>query len=173
MPLQGAAPTHRLTTSLTFRTGPGPGRTLSLLGPFSRFPLASLQSALASASQSLRQHPRAVAAAVLALVAGTGVTAFGIAPLAPDAAELPRRQIVEDVTPEAIAPQLEALAGAPLVLHRTELTRPADTAANPPGTEWYVLWNDTAGRSRKSEPRPGPAPPTRAARPTRRAAPQE
>ena len=115
-------------TSLTFRTGLGPGRTLSLLGPFSRFPLTPLRQAFESATESLRRHPRAVAATVLTVVAGTGVTAFGIAPLAPDASLLPRREIVEDVTPEAIAPQLEALAGAPLVLHRTELTRPADTA---------------------------------------------
>ena len=59
---------------------------------------------------------------------GFGVTAFGIAPLAPDAADLPRRLVTEIVTPEDIPSQLEALALHSLELYRSDLTRSADTA---------------------------------------------
>ncbi|MEO8156037.1 MAG: peptidoglycan DD-metalloendopeptidase family protein [Rhizobacter sp.] len=59
---------------------------------------------------------------------GFGVTAFGIAPLAPDAADLPRRLVTEIVISEDITSQLEALASHPVELYRSELTRSADTA---------------------------------------------
>ncbi len=58
---------------------------------------------------------------------GFGVTAFGIAPLAPDAADLPRRLVTEIVTTENIDTQLEALASHDLQLYRSDLTRNADT----------------------------------------------
>lgn len=41
--------------------------------------------------------------------------------------------------------------------------RPANPGSDPPGTEWYILWNDTAERSRQPEPKRGPTAPTRAA----------
>ncbi|MBC7954592.1 MAG: M23 family metallopeptidase [Cytophagales bacterium] len=59
---------------------------------------------------------------------GFGVTAFGIAPLAPDAADLPRRLVTEIVTPENITSQLETLASHSVELYRSDLTRSADTA---------------------------------------------
>ena len=59
---------------------------------------------------------------------GFGVTAFGIAPLAPDAADLPRRLVTEIVIPEDITSQLETLASHSLELYRSDLTRSADTA---------------------------------------------
>lgn len=125
--LQGAAAPPP-DTSADFPDGAWPRQlTLNSLGSSSRFSLRPLQNLLRAAAQTLRRHPRAVTGSIVALLAGTGVTAFGIAPLAPDASDLPRRQIVEDVTPEAIAPQLEALAGATLTLHRTEQTRASDT----------------------------------------------
>lgn len=72
-------------------------------------------------------HKFGISATFLALLAGTGVTAFGIAPLAPDAATLPKRLITESVEAEALAPQLEALAGHALNLRRSEVTRANDT----------------------------------------------
>ena len=63
---------------------------------------------------------------------GTGVTAFGIAPLAPDASDLPVRQVIEALNvPSSI--DLDTLAAtlptsAPMVLFRTETTRRDDTA---------------------------------------------
>lgn len=65
------------------------------------------------------------------LLLGTGVTAFGIAPLAPDAADLPVRQVVEALdapTQQDIQSLLAAQPAAPLVLFRSETTRRDDTA---------------------------------------------
>lgn len=64
---------------------------------------------------------------VIAL-AGFAATAFGIAPLAPDAADLPSRIVTESVTPEGIEAQLEALAAYEVELYRSDLTRSSDTA---------------------------------------------
>ena len=58
---------------------------------------------------------------------GFGVTAFGIAPMAPDASDLPRRLVTEIVTPDDTSAQLEALANHPLELYRSDITRAADT----------------------------------------------
>ncbi|MEP7058055.1 MAG: M23 family metallopeptidase [Caldimonas sp.] len=73
-------------------------------------------------------HPRKIAAAVSITLAGFGATAFGIAPMLPDASELPRRTVTEDVAPAAVAVQLEALAEHELQLYRNDLTRSSDTA---------------------------------------------
>lgn len=64
---------------------------------------------------------------VVVALAGFGVTAFGIAPMAPDAADLPRRMVTEVVTPEQVEPQLEVLADHALQLYRSDVTRNADT----------------------------------------------
>ena len=68
-----------------------------------------------------------VASVVLAL-GGFGATAFGLAPLASDAADLPQRLISEIVTPADMTEQLEALAEHELQLVRNDLTRASDTA---------------------------------------------
>jgi murein DD-endopeptidase MepM/ murein hydrolase activator NlpD len=62
------------------------------------------------------------------VLAGCAATAFGIAPLAPDAANLPKRLISEPIVVEDIDAQLEALAEHELELHRADLTRASDTA---------------------------------------------
>jgi len=89
-------------------------------------------SAWAQASQRtgkfVTEHGRALTSAVVVALAGFGATAFGIAPLAPDASDLPRRMVTENVTPSDIATQLEALAQHELELYRTDLTRSSDTA---------------------------------------------
>ena len=59
---------------------------------------------------------------------GFAATAFGIAPLAPDAAELPQRLVVEAVQPEGLTEQIEALAGHGVSLFRSEQLRSGDTA---------------------------------------------
>ena len=61
-------------------------------------------------------------------LAGFGVTAFGIAPMAPDAADIPKRLVTETVVPDGIQSQLDALAEHELQLYRTDLTRTSDTA---------------------------------------------
>lgn len=66
-----------------------------------------------------------------ALLLGTGVTAFGVAPLAPDAADLPVRLVTESLTlaaPEAAGASDALAAPLPFVLYRSDLTRREDTA---------------------------------------------
>jgi len=77
--------------------------------------------------QFVHNHPRSMAAAVVVALMGFGVTAFGIAPMAPDASDLPRRLVTESVTSDDTSAQLEALAKFPLQLYRSDTTRSADT----------------------------------------------
>lgn len=59
---------------------------------------------------------------------GFAATAFGIAPLANDPADLPQRLVTEDVRPTGLDSQLELLAEHELSLYRSDLTRRSDTA---------------------------------------------
>jgi murein DD-endopeptidase MepM/ murein hydrolase activator NlpD len=113
------------STDLTVRAR-HPGRADDLPNTES-LPLGSLAQTAIAAQRLLIEHHRAVMGSVAALLAGVGVAAFAVAPLAPDASSLPQRVITELVLPEAIEPQLEALAGHALDLVRTELTRAGDT----------------------------------------------
>ncbi len=76
----------------------------------------------------LRRHPRRVGGALAALLLGTGVTAFGVAPLAPDAANLPVTEVIESVEPLPVRSQAEALLEHSFSLYRTESVRSSDTA---------------------------------------------
>lgn len=64
---------------------------------------------------------------MLAALFGSAVTAFGVAPLAPDAADLPKRLIAEQVEPPDWQAQIEALGEFELQLTRNDLTRSTDT----------------------------------------------
>lgn len=77
---------------------------------------------------SLQRHPKRVACSLAALLLGTGVTAFGLVPLAPDAADLPVRQVLESVQTLPLQVQLDALADHRFKLFRTDITRGNDTA---------------------------------------------
>ena len=86
-----------------------------------------LQTALKSVEAFAARHPRALTASVVGALSCFAVTAFGIAPLAPDAAELPRRTLVETVATADIAGQLDELAAHAIGLTRAEATRSSDT----------------------------------------------
>ena len=63
------------------------------------------------------------------MLSGFAVTAFGIAPLAPNAEDLPQRNIIETVQPAGdMDAQLAELAAYSLTLSRNDLTRSSDTA---------------------------------------------
>lgn len=79
------------------------------------------------ATSFLRAHSRSITGAVVVATAGFAATAFGIAPMAPDAADLPVYVISEPVQPDDLASQLEALAAHSLSLYRSETTRSGDT----------------------------------------------
>ncbi len=109
--------------------------------------------AVARTGRFVSQHPRKLTAGVTVVLAGFGVTAFGVAPLVPDAADLPKRTIVVDVAPQGFDTQLEALAEHELELFRNDLTRSSDTAdtllrrlgVNDPSAAAF-LRNDATGR---------------------------
>ena len=88
----------------------------------------AVASATARTGRFVSAHPRSLSAAVMLGLAGFGVTAFGIAPMAPDAADIPKRLVTEIVVPDGIQSQLDALAEHELELYRTDLTRSSDTA---------------------------------------------
>jgi len=74
-----------------------------------------------------RSHRTSIVMAVVALLAGTGITAVAVAPLTPDAARLPQRLVVETVVPTGLQSQLDALAAQDLQLTRSDITRGTDT----------------------------------------------
>ena len=89
--------------------------------------LADSIAVLNTIAASLRRHPKRVAGSLAALLLGTGVTAFGVVPLAPDAANLPVRQVLEVVQTLPLQSQFEALADHRFKLFRTDSTRSNDT----------------------------------------------
>jgi len=76
----------------------------------------------------LRRHPKRVMGSLGALLLGTGVTAFGVAPLAPDAADLPVRSVSEAIEPALRLVQGSGEAIVPFVLFRSDMTRRDDSA---------------------------------------------
>ena len=88
--------------------------------------IASLSHIAQATSQSLARHPRRIMSGLGILLLGTGVTAFGIAPLAPDAAQIPVTQVVQTLD---IAPAIGDLLAAPvpLTLFRSDMVRRDDT----------------------------------------------
>ena len=86
------------------------------------------QSLLASAAQLVKQYPRRVVAIVAALMlCGTGAT-FAVANLAPDAADLPVRTVVEQVQALPSPVAIDTLAADTMRLYRSDVTRTTDTA---------------------------------------------
>lgn len=97
--------------------------------PVSSHQRLTLNRLLAATAESLRRHPKRITASLAVLLLGTGVTAFGVAPLAPDAANLPIRQVWETVQPLPTQPQADALLDFSFKLFRTETIRSSDTAS--------------------------------------------
>jgi murein DD-endopeptidase MepM/ murein hydrolase activator NlpD len=87
-----------------------------------------LAYALQAVTNLLRRHPKRITGTLAVLLLGTGVTAFGVAPLAPDAANLPVRQVLEAVQSLPTEAQTEALDNFQFKLFRSEITRSTDTA---------------------------------------------
>jgi murein DD-endopeptidase MepM/ murein hydrolase activator NlpD len=89
--------------------------------------LQQVQASLQRAEAFAARHPRALTATVVGLLSCFAVTAFGIAPLAPDAAALPKRTLVETLAAPDVESQLEELAAHAIGLTRAEATRSSDT----------------------------------------------
>jgi len=97
-----------------------------------RKPLESIKQLtlrrLASLQHFAHHHRRRLSVAMLAALGGFAVAAFGIAPMAPDAAEIPLQLVTEAVPLPELDRQAEELATHELELWRSELTRSSDTA---------------------------------------------
>jgi murein DD-endopeptidase MepM/ murein hydrolase activator NlpD len=89
--------------------------------------LQQVQASLQHVEGFAARHPRALTASVVTMLSCFAVTAFGIAPLAPDAAELPKRTLVETLATPSIEAQLDELAAHSIGLTRAEATRSSDT----------------------------------------------
>ncbi|WP_423228661.1 peptidoglycan DD-metalloendopeptidase family protein [Pseudaquabacterium inlustre] len=83
---------------------------------------------LSTCNATLRRHPRRLTTGVVAVLAGFGATAFGIAPLVPDAATLPQRVVTQELQIAGLDAQVDALAAQPLELSHSDVTRASDTA---------------------------------------------
>ena len=105
-------------------------RELALRLPLSSHRVLSPSLILSGIADSLRRHPKRITGTLAVLLLGTGVTAFGVAPLAPDAADLPVHQVIEVVQPLPTLVQTDALANFSFNLFRTESTRSSDTASS-------------------------------------------
>jgi len=86
------------------------------------------ERAVAELTAAAQRHRRQLALTVSLLFAGSAITAFGIAPMAPDAAKLPKHEVIEAVEPPGLPAQLLALATHDLTLYRTDFTRAGDSA---------------------------------------------
>ena len=89
--------------------------------------LSAVSHILTSLTESLHRHPKRVASSLAVLLLGTGVTAFGVAPSAPDASNLPVRQVLEAVDSLSTQPQTTELSDFRFKLFRTDSTRSSDT----------------------------------------------
>ncbi|MFG6455281.1 peptidoglycan DD-metalloendopeptidase family protein [Pelomonas nitida] len=89
--------------------------------------LEQVKTVLRSAESFAARHPRALTSSVVGLLSCFAVTAFGIAPLAPDAAQLPKRTLVEAPQTHDLETQLDELAAYHVALSRAEATRSSDT----------------------------------------------
>lgn len=78
--------------------------------------------------QTIKNHPKRLTAALATLLLAGGGGAFAVASFAPDASDLPVRDIVEAVQPLPVQEQTQALDTYQFNLFRSEITRASDTA---------------------------------------------
>ena len=82
----------------------------------------------AHAASFAARYPKTLAASVSLGLAGFAATAFGVAPMVPDASSLPQRIVTERVAMVDLRAQIEALAEHDFELFRSDTTRTGDTA---------------------------------------------
>lgn len=82
----------------------------------------------AACKAALARHPKRLAGGVLGVLGSFAITAFGIAPLAPDAAQLPQTLVVQALQVPGLTQQVADLAEHPLDLYRSVVMRGNETA---------------------------------------------
>ena len=83
--------------------------------------------AAAHAASFASRYPKTLAASVSLGLAGFAATAFGVAPLVPDASALPKHTLTQSVATDDVQAQLDTLAGQDIDLFRSDVTRTSDT----------------------------------------------
>jgi hypothetical protein len=89
---------------------------------------AAVDALLSRLAHTIQHHPKHVTALVAALMLGGGGGAYAVASLAPDAADLPVREVVEAVEPLPLQAQADLLDAHSFKLFRSDITRSTDTA---------------------------------------------
>ncbi len=89
---------------------------------------ARLAPPVARLAHSLAHHPKQVTYALAATLMCAGGGAYAVAALAPDASQLPVRQVLEAVQPLPLQAQQAALDAHAFQLFRSETSRSSDTA---------------------------------------------
>lgn len=77
---------------------------------------------------ALARHPKRITFALAAILLSGGGAAFAVASLAPDASQIPVREVLESVQPLPLQAQTEALDVHSFKLFRSDSTRANDTA---------------------------------------------
>jgi murein DD-endopeptidase MepM/ murein hydrolase activator NlpD len=88
---------------------------------------AACERTLRRVGHALEHHPKQATAAIAALLLCGGGAAFGVASFDPSPENIAQREIVQDVLPLALDPQLQALEAHSFSLFRTETSRSNDT----------------------------------------------
>ncbi len=88
--------------------------------------IAAASRSLFLTVRSITAHPGKLTALIAAMLLGAG--SMAVASLAPDASDLPVRNIVEAVQPQPLQEQADALLDHALRLYRSDTTRSSDTA---------------------------------------------
>ena len=90
--------------------------------------IQAAQDTFAYAASLVQHHPEQVTIALTALLLGGAGATFAVASLAPDAADLPVRTVIENITPLPFVVQTESLPDQTMRLYRSDTTRSTDTA---------------------------------------------
>jgi murein DD-endopeptidase MepM/ murein hydrolase activator NlpD len=85
----------------------------------------SFVTLLHNAKQAVQNHPKRVTGLVAAWAIVSAGGAFAVASLAPDASDLPVRQVLEAVQPVTVAKDIDAVAA--ITLYRSDISRSGDT----------------------------------------------
>jgi len=90
--------------------------------------LQAAEGTFALAARLVHNHPKQLSITVTALLLGGAGATYAVASLAPDAANIPVRTIVEDVQPLPLLSQYDTLQTQAMRLYRSDATRNNDTA---------------------------------------------
>jgi murein DD-endopeptidase MepM/ murein hydrolase activator NlpD len=89
--------------------------------------LEKLEFHIQQAGTWLSRHSRGLSVGFLLVLGGFAAAAVAVAPLLPDADQLPQRMVIDTMSPQDLRSQLDALAEHELELWRSETTRAGDT----------------------------------------------